>query len=85
MSENQVRDAAKQQGFTNEQIDAAIQKEKGKKVGASKQDINQFKDLNSSQNTNLNKDSQQNQNLEIIEDEESFIDTYLIPMKMIWI
>ena len=76
MSENQVRDAAKQQGFTNEQIDAAIQKEKGKKVGASKQDINQFKDLNSSQNTNLNKDSQQNQNLEIIEDEESFIDTY---------
>ena len=66
----------KQQGFTNEQIDAAIQKEKGKKVGASKQDINQFKDLNSSQNTNLNKDSQQNQNLEIIEDEESFIDTY---------
>ena len=76
MSENQVRDAAKQQGFTNEQIDAAIQKEKGKKVGASKQDINQFKDLNSSQNTNPNKDSQQNQNLEIIEDEESFIDTY---------
>ena len=32
--------------------------------------------MNSSQNTNLNKDSQQNQNLEIIEDEESFIDTY---------
>ena len=75
MTENQVRDAARQQGFTNKQIDAAIQKEKGRGDGISKQDINQFKDLNSSKITELDKSSQKKQDLEIIVDEESFTDT----------